>query len=369
MAGGGIRGGVILDRGNGVIDAIVHCQDTNSDIQLRKSVLARTADPAWLQLPEPGTGRDPVLHVRGFRDQFDGSEHGGLLPGASGAPALLPYARFDDRDLRLKTAPAVQTSDGRPSYAPSAARFGPTETWLWTGGTGTSGFTPPADSKQFTFCFAIKLTDATIPADDQTLLRLQTSGGAIRFQIIIRGTTSGTPGRIGLGRVSGGASAFINVTSTVAIDTNWHTVVVSVDSALAFASGVRFYIDRVNVRPTSATAYNQTDTIAFSECVGALFGREGAGAKPLIEAEVADFGFLAGAYFDLSDTKVLDRFVTPANELQNPRVDGRAMFLKKAQIFFSGNAANFVVNRGNAGAFTVGGGTVTDAATAPAGHP
>ena len=366
---GRVRGGVILDRGNGVIDAIVHCQDLNSDTLLRKAVLARLPILPGYSFQNPGPAEILYYMSDDFGINAASRDMVGFFPGASGGPlALLSYSQFSDQILRLKTAPAVQTSDGLPPYTPSAVRFGPTETWLWTGGNGTSGFTPPADSPRFTFCCAVKLVGTPPFAADQTLLRLSrdaANGGVVRLQIVLR-----TTGEIGFFVRNSANTTFVSVNSAAPLTSaSWSTVVVSVDTSLTFATAgsVHFYVNRTNAKPPSAVTYT-TGTVAFSQVAGGLFGREGAAFKPL-NAEVADFGFLAGAYFDLSDTKELNRFVTPANELQNPRVDGRAMFLKKAQVFFSGNAANFVVNRGDGGAFAVGGGTVTTTATPPAGHP
>lgn len=134
-----------------------------------------------------------------------------------------------------------------------------------------------------------------------------------------------------------------------------HTLLMSFDLALGFASGCHIYMNGVSIKPASAVAFtNDTMDLAHVTVWDFLCGSAGNGNY---HADNAFFWAESGVFLDLSNSAVRDEFL-----YANMGATGDGPTGSQPDIFITGPAADYIggtANKGSGGAWTLVG-TVTD---------
>lgn len=170
-------------------------------------------------------------------------------------------------------------------------------------------------------------------------------------------------GRLNFLAEDGLGSSFSFVTSASYDDANSHSVALSVDTNFSAGNKVyRLYIDRAAVTPTVTDAH-----AAFTINLGSPF-TDNVGDGTDSVACLAELSVKTGVQFDFSDTATLNKFVTTGNKPEDIGTDGSTAYGSAADIYLhldDGEApANFALNRGTGGDFTITG-TLATCATSP----
>lgn len=350
-ASGQYRGGVIIERGQGVVDVVVSALNIagTSHAICRVPVLP---DYSWTS-----PGPIEVLYYMNADFSITGWAAGMMCVWPQKSMVVMDHSNHGVSTTSgiIETAPTTRTSDGKLSYTPSSsARF--------TGASDqsvvkTSILTGQASSTKVSGSFAFNLASLSV---DQTPLRFETSGGAYRFEIFLF-----ADGTIGFIARNSGGTQIISLNSAIGVFTATTQYCLMWSFDMTSYSNSKLYLNNTDIKPVSAGTWTNA-SIDFTNASRIVIGHESTGVQPL-DGSLTDMGLVIGTTFDFSSTPIRRRWVTANNELQNPGTDGRLLWGIKPILFLTGNGSGFLTNLGSGGG-SFSGSTLTNG-SGFTGHP
>ena len=145
-----------------------------------------------------------------------------------------------------------------------------------------------------------------------------------------------------------GTDLSVVTTSAVISDLNWHHILLSLD--MSDSSKLHLYLDDTEITALTVTTFNDNN-LAFNGSTAL--------AENIWAVDMADLWVDYGTYMDLTQTGNRRKFISAAGAPVYLGADGSVPTGTQPEIFFTGDPSTWNTNKGTAGGFNNGSGTVT----------
>lgn len=157
-----------------------------------------------------------------------------------------------------------------------------------------------------------------------------------------------------LGDTSGGIAAAFSATGVSA--SAWSHILISVDLTMSLTSAIA--IDDV-VKTVSISTQTNT-SIGFANIADIYLGHDNSGGNANYAGDMAEMFLIVDQALNLNTESNRRKFITGTGRPASLSSDGSRPFGVQPELYFRGNATDFVTNAGDGGAFTETG-TITTA--------
>jgi hypothetical protein len=263
---------------------------------------------------------------------------------------LKPGARLALLAPRPQTA-SPPTPAPPPAFAVDAADFDGTNDWLSIAGAMTG----LANSKQFTFSAWVNIR--AFGASSHRVLHFGGNAATSRYFAVLVSNT----GVVSVNARNAANAVILDVSSSAQSSGAWVHILCSCD--LSDPAKRHLYVNAAS--DLTVTTYTD-DTIAFTTATGCSVGATLDGSAQKLNGGIAELIFKPGLYIDLSVQAIREKFILGGKPV-DPGADAATALGSAALIYQHLDdgeaAANFAVNAGTGGNYTVNGALTTFASS------